>query len=199
MVRARIFISRALSSALPHVSGAPVITGPLVKTTMTDDNGQFVAAYLPDGSYVVCAQAAAPGLLDPCHWAASAPRFTITAGKAVTGVQVAMAKGAVVAIHVDDPQQLLAPAKGAAESDLRVYLVTAQGHHYEAFIVAHEAKSRDHAITVPFGSPITLSVFGPHLTVNDESGKAVSAAKSVSIPAAANPPTVTYRVSGTRP
>ena len=73
---ARVFISQALPSTATRPPAPPVITGPQVGTAYTDQNGHFVA-FLPAGSYIACAETTTQGVLDPCHWATSAPTFTI--------------------------------------------------------------------------------------------------------------------------
>jgi hypothetical protein len=150
--------------------------------------GHFTA-FLPAGNYVACGQAATQGFLDPCHFGASTPTFSVAKGQIVSGVKIVMAKGAVLPIHIDDAQGLLAAATGVIAPDCRVQMVTSHGYRYDAVIVAQSATGRDHQITVPFGGQVTLQVIAPHLIVNDDSGQPVSAAgKSVAIAAAANCP-----------
>jgi hypothetical protein len=80
-----------------------VITGALAGTAVTNSQGVFSVGALSPGQYIVCAEVSTPGLLDPCHWAASAPNVTVTAGATTAGVTVTMAAGAVVPIHISDP------------------------------------------------------------------------------------------------
>jgi hypothetical protein len=197
---ARIFINQALPASTPRPAAPPVITGPHVITTMTDYQGNFVTGHLPAGNYVACAQYANQGLLDPCHWAASAPTFTITAGQTTSGVKITMARGSIVTVHVNDPQQLLSATANAVESDLRFQFVTAKGHRYDAVITAHTKTSRDHTVTLPFGTPVTLQVINPHLIVHDETGTSTSTfGRSLQVPVtAAAAAAFTYTVSGAK-
>jgi hypothetical protein len=143
---------------------------------------EFVV-FLAAGNYVACGQSTTQGLLDPCHWALAAPTFTITGGQTTAGVNVVMAAGAVVPIHVNDPNRLLAPAAAAIEMDCRFQMVTPQGRRYEAIIVGHSSVSRDYQITIPFGMALSLRALCPHLVVNDASGAPVAAAGvSVTVP-----------------
>jgi hypothetical protein len=197
VVGARIFISQALPASAPRPAAPPVITGPHVITTMTDYRGMFMTGHLLAGDYIACAQAPAQAVLDPCHWAASAPEFTVTAGSTTAGVKITMAKGAIVPIHLNDPQQLLASVSAAAEPDVMFHIVTAKGHHYPAIIVAQSATSRDHAVTVPFGTPLTLQVFSQHLVIGDETGQpAAAAGKNISVAAGSAAESFTFTVSG---
>ena len=166
---------------------------------MTNSRGQF-AAFLPPGNYVACAQSAAQGDLDPCHWATAAPTFTVSKSEVVSGIKIAMAAGAVLTIQINDPNQLLAPVSGPTSPDCRVQVVTSKGHRYEAIIANATSTSRSHVITVPFGATYSLQVISPKLAVNNSSGAPVEAAgASVTAPASGNPPAVTFAVSGVKP
>jgi len=196
---ARVFISQALPANAAHPTPPPVITGPQVSSAMAGATGQF-SAFLPPGNYVACAETSTPGLLDPCHFGSSAPTFSVTKGQILTGVKVVMAKGAVVPIHIADPNGLLMAPSGVIAPDCRVQVVTAKGYRYEAPITAHDATSRDHTITLPFGATVTVQVISPHLTVTDSTGKAVSSAgASTVIPSGGSPGTFTFTVSGAKP
>jgi hypothetical protein len=194
---ARVLIAATLPADGPHFAAPPVITGPLVTSVTADSEGAYSVASLPAGQYVACAEAATQGLLDPCHWAASAPTFTVTAGTTTSGVNITMARGAIVPIHISDPQSLLQPVTGPVDFDLQIHAVTAKGHHYNANIQASSATSRDHSVTVPFGTAITILVLAAHFVVNDQSGNPVpSAGVSVTIPTGAAATTISYVVAG---
>jgi hypothetical protein len=47
--------------------------------------GDGRAAFLPPGSYVACAELSGAALLDPCHFATSAPAFSVAKGQILTG------------------------------------------------------------------------------------------------------------------
>ena len=110
-----------------------------------------------------------------------------------------MARGAVISIHLDDPQGLLKPTTGAIDPTCQIHVVTAKGLHYNANIQASTAVGRDFAITVPFGTPVTLQAISPHLVLNDQSGKPVAqTAASLTALAGTVPATITYTVAGTK-
>ena len=118
---ARVVLSHALasSSASAKFAGPPTITGPRAAAVTADLLGRFTAT-IPGGSYVACAQAPVEGFLDPCHWAAVAPGFNLIAGEQLTGVTITMARGAVIPIHVNDPQGLLAASTGPFNPNFRL-------------------------------------------------------------------------------
>lgn len=193
---ARVLISYAPTIRTP-VAAPPVVTGALAATIGADGSGSFRTDSLPPGQYVACAETTTPGYLDPCHWATSAPTFTVIAGQTTSGVSIVMAKGAVLHIHVDDPQQLLGPASGPVDLNLQIHVVTASGLHYSAPIQSSSAVARDHAITIPFGAPLTLRVLASHLVVNDQSGKAFAAlGAALNVPAGTTPAVVGLTIAG---
>jgi len=167
---------------------------------MSDPAGAFTIPSLPPGNYVACAQPGTPGLLDPCHWGTSVPTFTVTAGQTTPGVRITLAQGAVIPIHINDPQQLLKPILGSRiDPGCRIHLVTAKGMHYEAPIVAQSAGGRDHSVTVPFGTPYSLQVMCPKLNLNDATGApVVSASAGAPIPVGSTVSTAVFTVTGAK-
>ncbi len=64
---ARVLINFALPAGAAKFTAPPVVTGALITVVTADGNGIFQVPVLPAGQYIACAEAAAPGLLDPCH------------------------------------------------------------------------------------------------------------------------------------
>ena len=196
---ARVVISYSLPSAARKFTAPPVITGPFAQDAMTDSTGGFEVAAIRAGQYTACAQTLAPGLLDPCRWSTAAPELTVIAGQTLTGVRITMAHGAIIPIHVNDPQGLLTPVTGPIDFACQFHAVTAKGIHYNADIQASTATGRDHSITVPFGALVTLQVISPHLKLNDASGNAVTAqGTAVNAPFGSALATLVYTVTGTK-
>jgi hypothetical protein len=195
-VSARVLISHA-PTGTPPVSAPPVITGPLAAMVSTDVRGSFHAEGLGPGQYIACAEAPAPGLLDPCHWAAAAPTFTVSAGQTTSGVKIVMAKGSVLQIHVNDPLQLLGPVSTPVDLSFEIHVVTNKGLHYSAPIQSSTATGRDHAITIPFGAAVTLRVLSARLAVSDQSGNPFpQLGTAINLPSGTPPPIVELSVTG---
>ncbi len=195
---ARVFISQTLPASAVHQAAPPVVTGPHMTSAITDSNGQFVA-FLPAGSYVACPETTTQGLLDPCRWSTSVSAFTVKSGT-TTEVGVAMAAGAIQSIHVADPGQLLTPVNGVVDPSCRFVMQTPQGYTYDAVIVNKTSTSRDHMITIPFGSALTMRVVCPHLVVNDGSGNpAPTAGTAVLAAPGASPATANFTVAAIKP
>jgi hypothetical protein len=121
----------------------------------------------------------------------------VSAGQTTSGINIVMAKGSVLHIHVDDPQQLLKPVTSAVDLDFQIHVVTSKGLHYSAPLQSSTAVARDHAITIPFGTPINVRVLSAHYTVNDQSGKSFPAqGAAVNAPAGTTPAAITLTVTG---
>jgi hypothetical protein len=146
-------------------SGPPVVTGTLAAKGTTDASGAFSIGNLAAGQYVACAEAAAPGLLDPCHWSASAPTFTVAAGQNASGLTITVTRGAVLTIQLADPRGLLTPATGPIDFRCQIHIVTSRGIHYAAPIQSSAVGGRSHAITIPYGTPVALQLLAPHLVL----------------------------------
>jgi len=193
---ARVLISYAAPANATH-SSAPTITGPIAARVQSDLSGQFSATALPPGQYIACAEALTPGLLNPCSWTTSAPTFTVNAGQTATGVNIVMAKGAVLPIHVNDPLGLLKTVTGPVDFDLEIHVVTPNGAHYGAPIQAQTSAGRDYAIAIPFGTGVAVRVLSAHFTVTDQSGNAVvPAGASVTVPVGTTAQQILYTVTG---
>jgi hypothetical protein len=152
IARARVFINSAPPATAPQFSTPPVVTGKQVAMVASDPSGAFSVGNLPPGQYIACAEAPIQGLLDPCLWATSAPTFTVTAGQSTSAVNVVLARGAILPIHIDDPMALLTPVTAPVDFKLQVHIVTSKGLRYMARIQSSTAGSRNLAMTIPFGT-----------------------------------------------
>ncbi len=193
---ARVLISQT-PSVKHSIKAPPVVTGPLAATVTSDSDGNFRASGLAPAQYILCAKAPNPGLLDPCHWSTSAPTVTVSAAQPTSGVKITMPKGAILQVHIDDPQRLLKPVATGADSDLAVHIVTAKGIHYSAPILSNNGVGREHKITVPFDTAVNLRVLSSRLNVNEQSGKLVAlTGAAVNVPAGTTPSVVNFTVTG---
>ena len=194
---ARVLISHAPPPGTRSFPAPPTITGPLATQVIADGSGSFHADGLAPGQYIACAEATTPGFLDPCHWAASAPGFTLSAGQTISDVKIVMAKGPVLQVHINDPMSLLTPVAGPVDQNLQIHVVTSKGIHYSAPIQSSTTVGRDLALTIPFATPVTLRVVGAHVTVNDQSGKTFSTpGTAINVPAGTAPAVIQLNVTG---
>ena len=126
--------------------------------------------------------------------------FAVSDGQTTPAVNITMARGAVVPIHVDDPLGLLQPVTPMAVNfDFQVHLVTSKGLHHNASVQASSAVSGDFVVTFPFGTPVTLKVMSSHLKVTDQTGNPMSAVGTgVTVASGATPSAVQYVIAGTQ-
>ena len=193
---ARVLVSYA-SSIMPPFVAPPVVTGPLAAMVNSDANGGFRVDGLTPGRYIGCAEAPASGVLDPCHWSTSAPNFTVSAGQTLSAGNIVMTQGAVLRVHIVDPQGLLKKVTGAIDFDFEIHVVTAKGIHHSVPIQSNNGQGRDHAITIPFDTALNLRVLSPHLAVSDQSGKPFAApGVAVNVPKGAAPLVIGLTVTG---
>jgi hypothetical protein len=143
-----------VSAYRDYVAGTP----PFSATAVTAADGAFRLGGLPAGKYKVCVQVPAGSLLDPCQWSDTPPSLTLSAGQDITGFKVALARGTVVTVRVNDAQKLLQTNEGKTPgSRLLIGVWTDKGLFYEARVAATDANGRDHQITVPNNRQLTLS------------------------------------------
>jgi len=197
---ARVLISHSiLSAGSPHFTAPPTVTGPLAATTVSDGTGNFTAINLAPGQYVACAQTTTQGgLLDPCHWAASAPSFDVVAGKVTPNVDVVMPRGVALPVHLNDPQGLLKQVTGPVDFDLEIHLVTSKGLHYSMPIQAQGPQGRDFGIAIPFDTALSIRVLSAHFAVSDDAtGNPVAQAGiSALVPSGAAAQQFSFTVTG---
>lgn len=148
-------VAKAYVSAYrDYVAGTP----PFSATVQTAADGTFSLTGLPAAGYKICVQGLPDGLLDPCQWSATPPTLTLTDGQKVTAFKVALARGTVVTVRVNDAQKLLDTNEGKTPgAHLLIGVWTDKGLFHEAMVAASDANGRDHKISVPDNTPLTFS------------------------------------------
>ncbi|HXE64534.1 MAG TPA: hypothetical protein VN519_13410 [Bryobacteraceae bacterium] len=194
---AGVLVSYAADGNGPRLPAPPVVTGRLVATALTDSQGSFAISTLSPGRYVACVEVTAPGLLDPCHWATSAPTFTVTTEQTAASVKIVMTRGAVLSIHVSDSKGLLTNSvAGPVDFDFQVHIVTGKGMHYNAPIQNHTAVGRDYVATIPYDTPVNVRVLAAKVSVVDQVGKALpTSGPTIAIPAGITPALISFSVT----
>ena len=178
------------NGATAQPNGKPPISSPA---------NSFTIPNLPAGTYVLCAQTAIPGWLDPCHWSATVPALSLAAGQSLTGQTVVMTKGAIVQIRINDSSKLLTLNPGAIPQDVEVIALASNNAYYNARVSSIDIGGRYQVLTLPFNAPHTLIVRSKQLALADSTGAAVPAAGHVQplqISPAAAAPQFTYTVVG---
>jgi hypothetical protein len=187
---------RLAPAAGPH--SAPAVLPP-VKTVTTSANGSFSIQNLAGASYLVCAQTSDGAYLDPCHWSASPPTFTVAAGQTINGAVIDIPKGQQVSIAITGSQNTFASEGATPSARLMLGVVAVSGAFHPARLWATTAAGRTYTVTVPFDSPTRFFISPGSFQLFDDSGLAVAkAGKSVTItaPSTGAPPSLSYSLRG---
>ena len=193
---ARVTISFAAATSVAVVPGPPVVTGPLATSVPADEKGVFQIDSLRAGRYVVCVTPISQGLLDSCKWSKTGTEVMVSGGQTLTGIKIVLLRGAVLAIHLDDPGKLLKAANGQIDWSCQIHAITDRGIHHNIQIQNTTGSGRDHAITVPFETKLAIRAFAKDVSVTDPVGALLQSHGTMfSIPAGSTPTTITFQVS----
>ena len=109
--------------------------------------------------------------LDPCVWSATQPTWTVTDSSNLTNVNIQVAVGTRIQVHVNDPQNVLPQTKGGIHGEaLSMTVVTSQSRHHSLRLLSASPGSSDHYLVVPFGEPVVLNTQSSSLALSDEKG-----------------------------
>jgi hypothetical protein len=203
------------------IAGAAVLYGKLAASTVktavpslsppilsvyTGPTGGFSIPSLTPATYLICVQVAGGGYLDPCHWSTTPTTVAVSAGQAVAGVNVRVAKGARLAIPVSDPQQLLTSSSSttgaAAIPSVRVAVVAVSGALIPAVLTASASTARTYTVTLPFDSATGIFVLTGGYQLTSSAAFGISAVASggqtiqVTAPSSGPLPSLSFTVTG---
>ncbi len=197
----------ALKAASQPTKAPPVLASfvqgaTTAQSSIKNPASTFLLSKLPAGTYILCAQTAAPGWLDPCHWSASVSTITLAAGQNLTGQTLVMTKGAVVQFTIVDPGKLLPTAKAssAIPRDVELIAHASNAAYYNARISSITATGQTRQLTLPFDQPHTLIVRSQQFSLLDSTGTALPATgrtQPFQVASGSATPQFTYTVSGT--
>jgi Carboxypeptidase regulatory-like domain len=149
---------------------------------LTDSTGAFSFSRLPAGRYVLCAQVdaseTAPAnspYVDTCVWPSGQPPITLAAAQQLTGIVFTAPKGALLNLHVADPDRVLPPvsAKGPAplEPELQLTLKGPDGLYHHARYLATDPSGRTYQIALPLKTAVALKISSTLANTFDQTGK----------------------------
>jgi hypothetical protein len=127
------------------------------------------------------------------------PLVVVASGQNLTNQKIALTKGAVIQVRINDPHNLLPPLAAAVAHDVEVLALASNKVYYHARIASTDAGGRTHQLTVPFDAAHTLIVRSQQFTLNDSNGNAVSASghtDSVTAPSGKSAPQFNFTVTG---
>jgi hypothetical protein len=147
-----------------------------IQTAKSGSNGNYSLDNLPAGTYSLCMKGPDDGYLDPCEWGQKPTTVTLQDGKKSSGNRLLFTTGSVVKIRIQDTSQLLfQKTKTGFLPDLSVGIFGSKGLFYPARVVNRDIRGLDLQITIPFDTPVSLSVTSRALKLTDESGKTLPA------------------------
>jgi|ERR1035441_465525 hypothetical protein len=184
----------ATNARASHVPSGPVAQGQVT----TDADGEFSAAGLPSGNYVLCAEVASAPYLDPCIWQQPI-QVTVPAG-GTSSQAVILTKGVFLKVTVNDPMGLLPQTVDGlwTPRKLLVGVQYARGAYQGAQNTAVDTGGHDYQLVIPTGVPFWLRLFSRDVALNDAAGNTVDTSGSqIAFQAAAGQDRAfTFTVSG---
>ena len=136
---------------------------------------------LPAGRYVLCAQVAATEVapvnspyVDTCVWPTTQTPIALTAAQQLAGIVFTAPKGALLTLHVADPDRVLpaVSAKGPAPLDpaLQIALKGPDGLFRHARYLSTDPGGRTYQIAIPLKTAINASVSSSLANAFDQNG-----------------------------
>lgn len=168
----------------PVRASVAIISGTLMRRTLTDSGGSFSFSQLPAGTYTVCGAQLPNGnntsngpnnqILNSCLWIDSAaPKVTLAAGQTVTGVRLSLPAGRRLTVRVNDPGHLLPPPAGRqAGAELALHISGPPGVVRRVAMDGQDANGRTYSIVIPYGVPHTLRIQSSSFALKDDKGAA---------------------------
>jgi len=150
----------------------------------TGVDGSFRFTGLFPGRYRVCAQAPEGPWLGTCEWSPdAAPTVELTAAVPVVNLTVALKRGVVLPIRVDDPSGYLGRHEGKTPgAHLLVGIGGGGALFHPASPVKSDANGRDYQVLVPEGTPLTLVMSSAVFQMADSSGRLLATSPTASFP-----------------
>ena len=172
---------------------------PPIHQLSSDSKGSFSIQNLRAGVYVVCVSTGNQPYLDPCHWSATPVTFTVIDGQAISNAVVKLTKGQQYQIRVNDPQQNFTSEGKTPGANLVMGIRALSGAFHSAVLASSDASGRNYTVTVPFDTPINLSVLPGTFQLSDGGGLPVATSGGqyqITASSAAPTSTLTFTLNG---
>jgi hypothetical protein len=184
--------------AAPRGKAATAMMPPVGQVT-SNSKGTFSIQSLKAGVYLVCVSTKNQPYLDPCHWSTTPATFTLVDGQAISNAVIKVAKGQQYQIRVNDPQQNFASEGKSPGANLVMGIRALSGAFHSAVLASSDSSGRNYTVTVPFDTPINLSVLPGTFQLSDGGGLAVASAGGqypINAPSSGSIPTLTFTLNG---
>ncbi len=169
-------------------------------TAAIQSDGTFQIPSLYDGTYQICTQTPGKDWLNSCEWGGTGNTALLTPSQANLQIAIALTKGAVVWIRVNDPGQLLLANEGKTPGAHLLVGVGTDVHYFQtAMVVAQDSSARTYQLLLPFDRSLAIVVNSARFQLADANGKALPAfghTIPILVPSGQTPPTITLSVIG---
>jgi len=158
----------------------------------------FQLPSLATGAYRICTTAPATAWLDSCEWGQTGTVAILAPGQVSAHVTIALTKGALVPVRVNDPSQLLAVKEGLG-AQLLIGVAGDSLVFRSASIASQDASGRNYQVLIPFGRALNISVTAASFQLAGQTGKSLPQLGNlfpVSVPSGQVPATLVLNVIG---
>jgi hypothetical protein len=205
-----------ISGTVKGADGSPITSG-LVSASRTTNTANSrlrrtsaAGAIAPDGSfqlppvdtgaYRMCVQVPRTVWINPCEWGSGARTVAVPAGQNLSGISLILDKGALVTVHVADPNQLLSTHEGKTPG---AHLLLGVGTDSLAFrmasVVSQDVSGRNYQLLIPFDRRVNISVTSAFFRILDGNGITLTKSGNVIptiVPSSLQAPTFLLSVTG---
>lgn len=145
--------------------------GPMIYKARVDGGGRY-GMTVPAGQYQLCVHG--PSLyLDPCQWGGSVG-VTVTTS-AVSVVPLRFQKGIPFVVRVHDSRGVLAKVETAAGIGVSAFITSPSiAGRFPLAVISADAGIRDYGTTVPFSTPLSVTVSSSLVSFADGTGAALN-------------------------
>ena len=143
-------------------------------------NGAFIISNLPAGTYTLCGRPNGGGYLDPCSWSIDPPKVTVVSNHATANTPLVLAKGAMIQVQINDPSRILGATalSNTVAPHVLLAAVTPRGLIEPLVMTAKSATGINYQTTIPFSTPVAISIAGKQVHITDSAGNVLNPAGS---------------------
>ena len=181
---------------------------PWTRTVLTDADGAFELAAIPEGSYRICPQKSISGYLNPCFWNESTAAHRVAAGQRTAVPPLRLLRAQSQVIRVEDPAGLLGHARvpdrggpvAAPRNAILLGMFTPAGYFLTGRLARETRTSQEYIVDVPESGRFRFSAASPTLQLADGLGQRVDSrlglSQAVDLVSGKAPPPILIQVQG---
>jgi hypothetical protein len=171
----RLQKNKPISGALVTASPVPPAEGsrPATKVSvLTDKDGAFRITGLGGGAYRLCVMSPKDDVLDPCEWSATPLTVTLKAGALVDNVDLAVKKGKILKIRIDDADRAVpTPSQPRPDAFLQLGVKTPDGVLHRGRFLSSDRQGHNYVVLVDPSAKLKLAVDSYNCDVTDDNDK----------------------------